>query len=58
MFGKFRESEIATSQISRELRADIIPLPLWEGESCPTKKPRGESFDTDGKAKPQDCEAP
>ena len=48
IFGRFRENEIATSLISKELRGVAIPLPLWERESgCGTKQD-GDSFDTDG----------
>jgi len=63
IFGNFREAEIATSIISRELRAEVIPLPLWERESVRITKQAGEeSFDADGKTnpsvEPQDCTVP
>ena len=47
LFGKFKENEIATSLISKELRAAAIPLPLWERE-LGSRKQDDESFDTDG----------
>lgn len=48
IFGRFRENEIATSLISKELRGVAIPLPLWERESGSRAKQDEESFDTDG----------
>jgi hypothetical protein len=60
IFGRFREAEIATSLISRELRGAVIPLPLWERElGCGTKQEH-DSYDTDGiketqKAELRDC---
>ena len=47
IFGKIRETEIATSVISKELRGLAIPLPLWEGESGRMKQEE-DSFDTGG----------
>jgi hypothetical protein len=62
IFGKFRESEIATSIISRELRAEVVPLPLWEGDSMRRLKQGEVSFDDEGaatpKVEPQDCAVP
>ena len=47
IFGNFRENEISTSLISKELRGEIIPLPLWERElGCGTKQ--GEDSYDDG----------
>jgi len=47
IFGRFRETEIASSLISNELRGAVIPLPLWERESGSRSKP-DDSFDTNG----------
>jgi len=65
IFGKFRETEIATSLVSKELRKAVIPLPLWERElDCRTKQHEGnDSFDTDGtnaaqNVELQDCATP
>ena len=62
IFGRIRETEIATSLISKELRGAVIPLPLWERElGCGTKQ-GDDSFD-DGnkdtqKVELQDCATP
>jgi len=48
IFGRFRETEIATSLISKELRGIAIPLPLWERESGCRAKQDEDSFDTSG----------
>jgi hypothetical protein len=50
IFGNIRENEIATSLISKELRAAEIPLPLWsrEGESGCRSKQDSDSFDAGG----------
>ena len=63
LFGKFRESEISTSIISRELKAAVIPLPLWQEDSVSRSKHTGDgSFDDDGasapKVEPQDGAVP
>ena len=61
IFGRFRETEIATSLISRELRgAAVIPLPLWERDlGCGSKLKDNESCDTNGTSKdPQKDELP
>jgi hypothetical protein len=61
IFGKFRETEIATSLISRELRGAVIPLPLWERELGCGRKQENDSFGTNGTIKDppndelQDC---
>jgi len=61
IFGRFRETEIATSLISKQLRGAVIPLPLWERElGC---RKQDDSFDTDGikvtqKDELQDCATP
>lgn len=63
IFGRFRETEIATSLISKELRGAGIPLPLWERDlGCRTKKD-DDSFDIDSpkdtqKVELQDCATP
>jgi hypothetical protein len=46
IFGRFRETEIATSLISKELRGVVIPLPLWEGDSSCRTKQDEDSFDS------------
>jgi len=63
IFGRFRETEIATSLISKELRGAGIPLPLWERDlGCRTKQD-DDSFDIDSpkdtqKVELQDCATP
>ena len=47
IFGRFREAEISTSLISRELRVDI-PLPIWERELGSKTKQDDDSLDTGG----------
>jgi hypothetical protein len=47
IFGRFRETEIATILISRELKADI-PLPLLERELGSRTKQEDDPFGTDG----------
>ena len=61
IFGKFRETEIATSLISKELRGAVIPLSLWERElGCRTKQ--DDTFDSGTKAiekiELQECASP
>ena len=48
IFGRFREAEISTSLVSKEMREAVIPLPLWGREIGYRTKQVEDSFESDG----------